>query len=89
MIRVYDNYVVLVNELDYVVAIDTGKKDKKGKIIYNRLGYYGTLKSAVEGIAKHNTMKELKTGDRTLKEACKVLNDINERLENILKNIEG
>ena len=89
MIRIYENYVVLVNELDYVAAIDTGKHDKKGKQIYNRLGYYGTLKSAVEGIAKYDAMKELRTGDMTLQEVCKVLSEINERLENILKNIEG
>lgn len=87
MVRIYNDYVVLVDMLSYTAAIDTGKDGKDGRRIYKNIGYYGTLRDAVRGIARYDVKKNLKDADVTLIEACAILNNINEQLEKSLLKV--
>lgn len=71
MIRIKDDYVILVNNNEYTAAIDKHKKDKKGYDLYKELGYYSTFNTALKGIYAHMLRRELQEKEYTLEEAMK------------------
>lgn len=92
MIRVYKDYVVLIDTYGYTAAIDTGKdtKSKDGKItrVYKNIGYYSQLRAAIKGIAEYDTKRTLQDTDVTLLEACEIVKNINNELEKILERVK-
>lgn len=89
MIHVIDDYYVQADTYGYTALLYTNKKDKEGNDSYKTVGYYGNIKLAVEGIAKHMhkniASKEI---DLELNEYLKQCEDINLQLSNILDRIK-
>lgn len=85
MIRVYGDYVILVNNDEYTAAIDRHKKDKKGYNLYKDLGYYSTLSGALKGIYSHILKGELQKKEYQLDEAISVVKritaELNEKID--------
>lgn len=93
MIRVNDNYLIDVTPLEYTALEDMHKTsiDKKtGKTlpVYNTVGHYGSLRSAVRGIVTRQAKKNMSDGEHSLTEAIRMLDDANMELERILSRIK-
>lgn len=94
MIKVYDDYIILVDDMSYTAAIDTHKTqtDKKSgeeKPVYNRIGYYSTIKGALKGIAKHDVNSKLETEEFSISETLRKINEASDRIEEILKEVRA
>lgn len=81
MIRIKDDYVILVNNAEYTAAIDKHKTDKKGYPIYKELGYYSTFNSALKGIYEYMIRIGLQEKDYTLSEAIEYLTKMNNEMK--------
>lgn len=84
MIRIKDDYVILVNNEDYTAAIDKHKTDKKGYPMYKELGYYSTFNSALKGIYEHMIRIGLQEKDYTLPEAIDYLTKMNDEMNKMI-----
>lgn len=87
MIRVNDNYVVLVDTLSYKACVDTHRVTKKGKPVYNTIGYYSNLEQALLGIVEDMNAKELSDGVHTLTEAIEIIKANNKIYDDMLKSV--
>lgn len=87
MIRVNDNYVVLVDTLSYKACVDTHRVTKKGKPVYNTIGYYSNLKQALLGIVEDMNAKALSDGVHTLVEAIEIIKANNKIYDDMLKSV--
>lgn len=87
MIRVNDNYVVLVDTLSYKACVDTHRVTKKGKPVYNTIGYYSNLESALFAIVENMNAKKLEDGVHTLTEAIEIIKANNKILGDMLKEV--
>ena len=82
MIRITDKYVILVDDLNYTVAIDrhkvsVDKETGKERPVYTPIAYVSGLDAAIETIARKITTDVLKTDEEiSLEEALSVINDI-------------
>lgn len=85
MIRIKDDYVILVDDNEYTAAIDKHKKDKRGYDLYKDLGYYSTLKSAIKGIYAYMLRHGLSEKEYDLSEAIeyveKVTKELNDKID--------
>lgn len=89
MIKIKDDYVILVNNAEYTAAIDKHKTDKKGYPIYKELGYYSTFNSALKGIYEYMIRVGLQEKDYTLSEAIDYLTKMNDEMKKLIdKKIE-
>ncbi len=76
MIKVNDNWAILVDDLCYSpVRLDRTKKDKRtpDKAYYRRIGYYATLEGALNRIAEEMTKAEFKDASVSLREATAII----------------
>ena len=89
MIRVNDDYVILVDSLSYDACIDKHTTDKSGKPVYKPIGYYPNLELALQGIIKDMNAKKLGEGTYSLQEAIEVINASNEVFTEMLKEALG
>ena len=89
MIRVNDNYIVDVDDMNFIAKEDKHKTntDKNGitKNVYYTIGYYGTLEGALDGIRRDMIKKSLAEGEVSLKEAIEVINKANYEFKEILQ----
>lgn len=89
MIRIKDDYVILVNEDEYTVAIDRKKKDKKGNDLYKNIGYYTTLENALKGLYNYMIRRGLSIKEFNLDEAIgyvtRMHDEMNQLIEKSLK----
>lgn len=89
MIRIKDDYVIIVGEAEYIAAIDRHKKNKKGYPIYKLLGYYSTFNNALKGIYEYMIRIGLREKDYTLPEAIDYLTKMNDEMKKLIdKKIE-
>lgn len=89
MIRVSDDYIIEVTEKNYIVRVDKHKLNKKGKPVYSFVGYYGALKSALQGIFKHATEKALSMDKEiTLKDAINTVAKLETDLVQAIASIQ-
>ena len=85
MIKVDENYYIDVDDNCYAVKIDMHKQDKKGSQIYTTEGYYGNLEGALKGVIKSMNKRKFSSGDFELKEALKIVQENNNRFEELLR----
>ena len=89
MIRVNDNYIVDVDDMNFIAKEDKHKTstDKNGitKNVYYTIGYYGTLEGALDGIRRDMIKKILAEGEVSLKEAIEAINKANYEFKEILQ----
>lgn len=90
MIRVNDDYVIEVDTLCYVANRDTHKTriDKTtGKEIpvYNLVGYFGTLETAIKGIIHHIIQNKLSVGTHDIKGAIEIIRTEMKQFDELLE----
>lgn len=89
MIRVNNDYIVDVDDMNFIAKEDKHKTitDKNGitKNVYYTIGYYGTLEGALDGIRRDMIKKNLTEGEVSLKEAIEVINKANYEFKEILQ----
>lgn len=85
MITLIHDLVIDVDTNNYTVMLNKHKCDKNGKPIYEKLGYYGTLESAVNGARKYCIRKQLGSEIHTLTDAIDIMKSITEEFSTLLK----
>ena len=85
MITLIYDLVIDVDAKNYTLLLDKHKQDKKGNLIYETIGYYGTFESAIEGARRYCIKKQLGLNTKTLVEAIGVIKSITEEFSDLLK----
>lgn len=93
MIRVTDQIVIDANKYGYQLMLDTQKVDKDSKPIYKYLGYYPSLRNAMNGALAYVNRMCVSENDMTLGEAISVFaenqNVFTRLLERVVKEDIG
>lgn len=85
MIRILDNYVVIPEAYDYMLAKDTVRVSKKtGAPDVKPLSYHGSLRQAIVALRKVMVRKSLSEVDGSLSDALNVIQRVNKRFEAVL-----
>lgn len=85
MIVLIHDYVVTLSQYSYILMRDKHKQDKNGKPIYETVGYYGTLESAIIA-AKDHCFKERISGDVVcLAQAIDTLKQVSDEFSELIK----
>ena len=84
VIQLYDGWVIIVDSRQWILARDTGKKDKNGAPIRNIRGYYTRLGTALKACAEANIRAGLQNGTTGLSEALQTIHEEHERLEKFI-----
>lgn len=87
-IQLIDNWVVVVDDLNYSLAkkVPVKKKENDRDYAYKYYGYYGTLSNALYALCDRLTRDALKQESPiTLKEAVETITESYERISNLLK----
>ena len=87
MIRVNENYCIDVDEKCYTVKIDKHKEDKNGNPIFETVGYFSSLESAIKGVIISMNRKQLKEGVHSLVEALGIIHENNRKLCELLEQV--
>lgn len=87
MIRVNDDYVILVDTLNYTPCRDIRKTDKKGNPIYKNLGYYTTLEYALKRIIKDMNDRAFEADTYSLQEALEIIKQSNKVFTDMLREV--
>ena len=87
MITLIHDLVIDVDTNNYTVMLDKHKCDKKGKPIYERLGYYGTLESAIQAARRYCIRKQLEADVYTLTDAIGIMKSITEEFSKLLTGV--
>lgn len=70
MIKVDDEYIIEIDSCNYIPKIDKKKeyvdKDGNTRHAYDIVGYFGTLKSAIEGVRQDKIRRNLSANDYDL-----------------------
>lgn len=86
MIKVNEDYFIEADEKCYTLKLATHKQGKNGNELYNTIGYYKTLESALSGAVEHANRQKLKA-DVSLLEAITIVRDGRKQLEDLLKKV--
>ena len=89
MIRLIEDYVIVKEPYDYMLARELksiDKKTKKNKL--RAIGYYGSIKKAIEACRKDYIGKPLNDADVTLSEALTILRQQDKRFRMMLEGLE-
>ena len=86
MIELFDDYVILVNDLDYALARKTKYRNPKtGKIKYDNIGYFGTVQAALERMVDIYTRDVLKDRSLPLSEAVQAIRESHGRVTKLIE----
>lgn len=89
MIILIHNLVINVSENNYTLMLDKHTVDKNGKPVYETLGYYTNLASAVSGARDYCIKKRLGDVVCDLREAIDEINQITDEFKNLLREKTG
>ena len=84
MIKLFDDWVILVDEYNYTLAEQRGFR-KDGRPEYKTYGYWGSLEDAIKGFRQQLIRSRLKQRDATLSEALRIIQESNAVIENLIK----
>ena len=87
MIRVNDDYVILVDTLNYTSCKDDHKTDKNGKPVYKTIGYFSNLEQALRGIIKDMNGRAFEAGVYSLQEALEIIKQSNKVFTDMLREV--
>lgn len=88
MVRIDNDYVILVDEMSYTAAIDRHSVNKLGKPVYDTIGYFGSLKQALEGVYRHKLRKSLMVSEKPLRTAIEEVDRLAKEMHESLKRAE-
>jgi hypothetical protein len=87
MIKLFENYGIDTDERNFVLIEEKGK-DKNGKDLRDVLGYYGSLKEALNGLMQKVQRRKLQEKVYTLDEAILLFDIIERDFEKLLSQIK-
>lgn len=87
MIRVNDDYVILVDTFNYTPCRDSHKTDKKGNPTYKTIGYYSNLEQALRGIIKDMNARSFEANTLSLQEALEIIQQSNDVFTDMLREV--
>lgn len=87
MVRINDEYVIDVDEMNYTVKIDMHKKNKKGEDVYKTVGYYTTMKNALDGVVNNRIARKLLDKDYSLEEALTTIRTIHQEYIDVYNKV--
>lgn len=90
MIKLFDDWVIVVNDKDYALARYKGTRvDKHGKETPNVAvyGYFGSVSGALRRLSRELVRQGLKSRDTTLTEAVRVIRESNDKVCDLLTRI--
>lgn len=93
MIRIDEDYIIKVEEKNYIACRDLHKTrvDKAGNesMSVDVIGYYSNLKQAIKGILEYKVRKSLMDNEHTLESAISTLNSIYKEFATTLVKATG
>ena len=93
MIRLFDNWVIVVDPFCYIVAKETGKtrSKKTGEItpVYRNYGYYSTLDGALKGFSKIIRTQSLSDVDVDINGAIEIVQECDNMIANLINKAVG
>lgn len=87
MIRVNNDYFIIVNPYNYILCHDKHETDKKGNAVYSVVGYYNNFELAVQRVVADMNMRVLTEGTYSLQEAVEIIQRNNSRLIEMLNEV--
>lgn len=85
MITLIHDLMIDVDPNNYTLMLDKHKQDKNGKPVFERLGYFGTLESAVNAARKYCIRKRFEADILTLSDAIDIMHSVTEEFSKLLK----
>lgn len=85
MIVLIHDFVVDVSQNVYTLMRDKHKKDKKGNHLYDILGYYGKLESAIKAARERLVKERMCDGVFSLTQAIEIIKQVNNEFCDLLK----
>ena len=86
MIKLPDNYRILVDSTSYNLYRYYGKVDKNGQDIRAPIGYYTTLQGALKGFRDELVKRRLSSGEYSVYEAIEAIRDIDNSVKEYIDN---
>lgn len=91
MITLFDNWVILVDNMNYTLAEyfgDTIRKDGKPEKNLKTYGYFASLSATLKSFRVYLIRQKLSDGSRTLSEAIQTIKEEDDRIKKLLEGIE-
>lgn len=84
-----DKYSIVVGDLSYDLVVSRLGKNKKGEeTVYEKnVGYYGTLRSALNAYARADITERMRGKTISLEEAVKIVQEEESRIGQMLQSI--
>ena len=83
----FDGFEILTDDYNYSLIINTGRRDKEGRLVYKYLSYHGTFDKALAACKKEYTKRQLMSaGITNLDEAVSIIVRSNNHFEALIKN---
>lgn len=91
MIKLFDDWVILVDDMNYTLARELGeaydKKSDSMRMRYKYYGYYGSLVQALRELSKGIYTSELKDACVTLAEAVRIIQEAHAKTDKLLEEV--
>ena len=92
MIELFDDYVIVVDELNYRLCKRMGKrKDKNGNETdewnYKGYGYFGSVEAALKALSGILSNERLRGRESTLSEAVQAIRESNEAVKKVIERV--
>lgn len=85
MVLLKNDIYIETSPNNYTLMLDKHKADKKGKPVYEVLGYYMSFAGAVYGAREYCIKKRLAESEYTLREAIEEIQKITDEFASLLK----
>lgn len=89
MIRINDDYVVIVDQYNYTLSRDLHKTDKDGQPTYRRVSYHTDLSGALKAFRREYVRLRLKDGCMSLSQAVNTILASNAKVAQIIEDSVG
>ena len=94
MIRINDDWIVDVDQYNYIVKRDTHKmvKSRDGRTMvpgYTTVGYYGSLRRALEALGEEMVRDRLASDSLTLAEALQTVRKCKDEWDALVRKVVG
>lgn len=94
MIRINDDWLIDVDQYNYIVKRDTHKmvKARDGKAMvpgYTTMGYYGSLRKALEALGEEMVRDRLAGDSLSLAEALQTVRECKEKWDALVRKAVG
>lgn len=91
MITLFDDWVVVIDDMSYMLARIVGTKINKNtgreSTRYKSYGYFRDLRGALKAFSEELIRKNLRERVSTLSEALEIIKDSNARVEELLSEV--